>query len=81
MGYDLDGTDPFRIQCKALQNYVPVNTIEEIHPSPTHTPVLITKADGKPAMAVLPLEDFMRIITALKNQGNQDLRKATDADF
>lgn len=73
-GIDLVGTEPFAVQVKRYRDYVPVNTIEEIHPGTLHdglgfavdseVPILITKADHKPAMAVLPWEELQKLIRA-----------------
>ena len=61
-GFDLDGTEPFKIQCKCLAHYAPVTTIASIQTEPGEVPVLVTKADDAPAMVVLPLADFLRIV-------------------
>lgn len=79
-GYDLDGTDPFRIQCKCTSTYVPINTIQDIHPSPTTTPLLISKPDVGRAVAVLYLDDLMRILSVCKAKG-VDLSPPSLEDF
>jgi len=62
-GVDIQGTGEFKIQCKRHKKYVPVNKIEEIQNLSEHeTPILITKADRKEAMAVLPLKDLLELI-------------------
>lgn len=77
-GMDLVGTGPFLVQCKRLANYASVNTIEEIKPSHwmlpdgSHAilphdvvgqiPLLLTRANGKPTMAVLPWDELKRLI-------------------
>lgn len=54
-GTDLVGTGNFRVQCKSRKNYVSVNTIEEISiDSDGLSPLLITKANNKEPMAILP---------------------------
>ena len=60
-GVDIDGVGKWRIQCKRHKNYVPVNTIEEIQPDGIH--LLVTKADNKPTMAVMRLDDLLKILT------------------
>lgn len=70
-GVDLIGTDPFKIQCKKLKGYAPVNTIREIQFDPMfEIPVLITAADGEPPMAVLSFSDLKVLIREwLRGQG------------
>lgn len=58
-GIDLVGTGKYAVQCKRLANYASVNTIEEVQGS---SPLLLTKANGKPTMAVLPWEDLKELI-------------------
>ncbi len=63
-GIDLTETGPYRIQCKRMKKYVNPSAIEEIklrNPA-AETPVLITKADHKPALAILPLDSLMQLI-------------------
>jgi hypothetical protein len=64
LGVDIANAGPFRIQCKKTRKYVSINTIEEIQCSPElgDVPVLVASADHKPAMAVLPFEDFVRLL-------------------
>jgi len=63
-GVDLDHTGEFKIQCKKYAKYVPVNTIEEVQYNELvgEVPVLITAGTNMPAMAVLPLEDFINLV-------------------
>lgn len=76
-GTDLKGTEPYAVQCKRLQGYCSVNTIEEIgqqYPAidkllkdftgkgDSHIPLLLTKANNKPTMAVIPWEDLKELI-------------------
>ena len=63
LGLDLNHTEPFSIQCKRLQDYAPISRISEIPPIPGRIPVLITKPDDGPAMAVLPLSHFLLLIS------------------
>ena len=64
-GVDLVNTGAFRIQCKKLKKYAPITCIEEVVCDPVmgDIPVLITAGDNKPAMAVLPLDDFLKLIS------------------
>lgn len=61
LGYDLDNTGPFLIQCKRYKQYAPINKIEEIKPS-KGIHALITKADRKPDIICLYLDDFLEIL-------------------
>jgi hypothetical protein len=75
LGIDLKNTAPFSIQCKRLADYAPISRIGEIPPLPGQIPVLITKPDDGPAMVVLPLQDFLAMISPDTN------RRATKDDF
>ena len=59
LGYDLDNTGPFVVQCKAWKEYASISKINEIKIT-NKIPLLITKGDNKPAMVVMPLEDFLK---------------------
>lgn len=81
-GIDLVGTEPFAVQCKRLQGYASVNTIEEIKPGKRtdacighfkdgnfhvtdqvdQIPLLLTRANGKPTMAVLPWDELKKLL-------------------
>ena len=58
-GIDLSNTEPFGIQCKAYKKYAPIAKIEEVK---VGVPVLITKGDNKPAVAVVYLDDFIKLL-------------------
>lgn len=62
-GVDILGTGHFKFQCKKTKNYVSVNTIKEIQFDPTfEVPILVTAADRKESMAILPLCDLLNLI-------------------
>jgi len=63
-GIDLQGTGCFRFQVKKLKGYCSVATINEIKCEPElgDVPVLVTAGDNLPAMAVLPLKDFLWLL-------------------
>lgn len=61
-GVDLTGTGNLRIQCKRHKAYVPISRLEEVPKTPGIIPVLITKGDRQPDVAVLYLEDLLRIL-------------------
>lgn len=63
-GVDLQGTGPYAVQVKRHKQYAPITAIEEIATLGNIglRPLLITKADNKPTMAVLPWEDLKELI-------------------
>jgi len=58
-GIDLDCTDPLGIQCKAYKNYAPITKLEEVKYG---VPVLITKGDRKKPVAVMYLDDWIKLL-------------------
>jgi hypothetical protein len=64
LGFDIENTAPFIIQCKRHQAYAPISAIFEI-PATSLTPVLITQPDdtSQPAMAVLPFSAFLMLLS------------------
>lgn len=58
-GYDLTGAGPFAIQCKRGRGYAPVTALFEVQPESDHVPLLVTKADKRPAVAVLLFDDLL----------------------
>lgn len=69
LGFDIDGVDPFRIQCKAFKDYAPISCLREVKPAPGKVPMLITKGDSQPTVCVLYFDDFLRIIAESKTAG------------
>jgi hypothetical protein len=63
-GIDLDHTGQYKIQCKRMKKYAPITCIEEVqcHDWLGEIPVLITAADDRPALAVIPLHELIRLI-------------------
>ncbi len=62
-GVDIAETEHFKFQCKKTKSYVSVNTIFEIVYDPLfEVPILVTAADRKEPMAVLPLKDLIHLI-------------------
>ncbi len=63
-GVDLMHTGEYRIQCKRLRNYAPLNKIEEVEFDELlgEIPVLITQGDRKRPLVCLPLEEFIRLL-------------------
>ena len=64
-GVDLRNTGVFKIQCKRNKGYCPITEIEEVKTA--GIPVLISKADNKPAMAVIPFENLIELMEAYYN--------------
>lgn len=63
-GVDLDDTGIFKFQCKNYQNYVSISTIEEVKVTSHHDiPVLVTKGNKQPPMAVLPFDKFVYLLS------------------
>lgn len=63
IGVDIEGTDPFLIQCKNHANYCSVGTINEVRKQrEDQIPVLVTKGIRLEAMAVLPFEKFVTLL-------------------
>lgn len=71
LGIDLDGTSPYLIQCKRLKKYSSITAIEEVPQKDGHIPVLITKADNKPAMAVIPFDHFLELVKVEEEEKKQ----------
>lgn len=63
IGTDLENTDVFRFQCKCTANYANPSKIFEIREKdPNHIPVLVTKGNNRPAMAVVPFDKFVTLL-------------------
>lgn len=61
-GFDLRGTGPLRIQCKAFKQYAPISKIEEVRDVEGTIPALLTKGDRKPPVICLYFSDFLKIL-------------------
>ncbi len=64
-GVDLVHTGIYKIQCKRGRKWASISAIEEVSVCTEYgeVPVLITKGDNKPSVAVLPLEEFIRLVS------------------
>jgi len=60
-GVDFDNSANLRIQAKRRKAYAPVSTLDEIQDD-SGIKVVVTKADRKPDVVILYLEDFIRIL-------------------
>jgi hypothetical protein len=69
-GVDIQETGDYRIQCKRGRKYASISAIEEVICDRIlgHVPVLVTRGDGKEAMAVLPFSDFLELIAELRKE-------------
>ena len=57
----MDATGTLRIQCKRYANYAPITKIEEVSRL-DGIACLVTKADRKPVVIALYLDDFIKIL-------------------
>ena len=76
-GFDIDGTGKYRIQCKRYKKYVPITKIFEVQPEDGTIPILITKGDHQPDMAVVPLTHFIKLLEIendSKKESNEKIR-------
>lgn len=60
-GVDIDNTGVYAFQLKRLKNYAPINCIKEIQRKDCVN-VLVTKADQEREVAVIYLDDFLKLI-------------------
>jgi hypothetical protein len=74
-GVDLAHTGPYRVQCKRMKKYVNPSVIEEVklRDAKAEIPVLVTRADKKPALAVIPLDALIGLITIAERQRTEAL--------
>lgn len=63
-GVDIVGTDEFKIQCKRGRKYAAITALDEVTCDRAlgDVPVLVTRADERDAVAVLPLSDFLDLL-------------------
>lgn len=71
IGVDLENTGEFAIQCKRNASYCPVSKITEIRDT-SRTPVLITKGNNVPPMAVLPFKDLIGLLERIPGMKQED---------
>lgn len=63
-GFDLENTGRYLIQCKRLKKYASITKIFEVPEIDGKVPMLITKGDRLPTMAVLPLDELLKLLEA-----------------
>ena len=68
-GVDLVGTDPFNIQCKAVERSMDLHTVLADMPTDSNYNVVFHKRNKQGQIAVLRLEDFMELIVKLRQAG------------
>lgn len=65
-GIDLQNTGRYRVQCKRGRGYAPINKIFEVQCldflGVDEVPVLVTRADNCPTMAVIPFDKLLELI-------------------
>lgn len=68
-GVDLVGTDPFNIQCKAVESSLNVHRIIQGMPQDTNINVVFHKRNHMGTVVSMDLEDFMALVHQLRFQG------------
>lgn len=69
LGFDIDNTEPYYIQCKRNKQYAPITKLEEVQLNKLPdeaVPVLVTKGDRKKEVVCLYLDDFIDLLKAKK---------------
>ena len=67
-GRDISNTGPYAIQCKNLQNYVPIKTIKEVNKTKDNRPVLITKGNKMKPVVVMYFDDWIKMLEEIKGR-------------
>jgi hypothetical protein len=63
-GIDLVNTGHYKIQCKRGRKYASLSAIKEVQCEEMlgDVPVLITQGDNEPALVVIPMIEFLRLL-------------------
>jgi hypothetical protein len=61
-GVDIEHTGKYRVQCKRGKRYAPIERIFEVQYKRGEVPILVTQADGKMPMAVIPWLALLALI-------------------
>lgn len=69
MGVDLTDTDPFNIQCKAVESSMNYHAILERMPHGTNINLVVHKRNHQPIVAALYLEDLLELLESMKREG------------
>lgn len=67
-GRDISNTGVYAIQCKNLQNYVPIKTIREVKKTKDNRPVLVTKGNKMEAVVVMYFKDWIKMLEEIKGR-------------
>jgi hypothetical protein len=65
-GVDLVGTDPFSIQCKAVERSMDIHQVLADMPQEGNYNVVVHKRNKKGQIACLDIKDFMELISKLR---------------
>lgn len=68
-GVDLVGTEPFNIQCKAVESSINVHRIIERMPVDANYNVVFHKRNHMGTVVSMDMEDFMELVGMLKAAG------------
>jgi len=68
-GVDLIGTDPFSIQCKAVERSIDMHSILQSMPQDTNINVVVHKRNHQPVVAAMYLEDLLELLQSMKREG------------
>lgn len=66
-GVDLVGTDPFNIQCKAVEQSLNTHRILERMPQDTNMNVIFHKRNNAGTVVSMDLDDFMEMVMMLRS--------------
>jgi hypothetical protein len=66
-GVDLVGTDPFNIQCKAVESSVNTHRILQNMPEDANYNVVFHKRNNAGTVVSMELDDFMELVTMLRS--------------
>jgi hypothetical protein len=69
MGVDLTDTDPFYVQCKAVERSLDLHSILDRMPQDTNYNIVIHKRNHQDSIVAMHLSDFMEIIQMLRRNG------------
>ena len=69
MGVDLTDTDPFNIQCKAVESSINYHAILERMPHGRNVNLIVHKRNHQPVVAAMYLEDLLELLQSMKREG------------
>ena len=76
-GVDLIGTEPFNVQCKAVEQSMDIHLILERMPVETNINIVLHKRNNRGTIAAMDCEDFFSILKELQElkEQNNDISK------